>query len=122
MSPLQPRRGVIVKPRAEALGNVSGKTPSPVGTAHNHRNCVHKYAPVKAVTTAVVLQAATLNQREFTYSPMSSVLLMSRIMNTSTNGSTAPLITWLRMETCTSGRFGVRITPAPATISNVYSQ
>ena len=40
-------------------------------------------------------------------------------MKTSTNGNTTPLTTWDRIEICTKGKFGIRMTPAPATLGVV---
>jgi len=67
----------------------------------------------------VVAQAMTLKVGLFTYSPISSFLLIRNSMKISTKGSTAPLTTCESTMIFTRGIPGMRITAAPAAMSAV---
>ena len=84
--------------------------------------CITTIVSVNAIITTTVVQAMMLYRREFTCSPISSRSLVSSSMNTRTNGSTTPFTTWDSTMIGTSGTRGISRTPAPATISRVYSQ
>src|SRR5215472_4956344 len=54
---------------------------------------IQKYAIVRPIITTVVVHATQLNSRRFTYSPISSCLLISSSIKIRTKGSTIPFTT-----------------------------
>jgi hypothetical protein len=86
------------------------------------RPCAMAIAMVSAIMTPTVIHDTTLYQREFVYWPISSRSLISRSTKINTNGSRIPFATCDRTITRSSGKRGTSSTPAPKTISSVYSQ
>src|SRR5579864_4576547 len=101
------------------VGSVTSEDLSP--SFHPDRK-VQNQAIVRPIITTVVSHATALNKRVFTYSPMSSFLLIRSSMKISTKGNTTPLTTCDNTAIFTSGNPGINTTAPPATISNVYSQ
>ena len=77
---------------------------------------------VSKTTTIAVTQVITFKSAEFTCLPISSRLFTSKSMKTRTNGSNMPLSTCDKTMTRTTGKSGMRTTPAPRMIRVVYSQ
>ena len=75
-------------------------------------------ASVSPIITTTEIQETRLNQRGLTHSPIRSGRLMSRTMKIRTKGSSTPFRTWESRIMRTSGKPGMRTTPAPTTISS----
>src|SRR5262249_32202310 len=83
------------------------------------RTAIPTYARVSPIMNTTVTQETKFTQREFTQLPIRSRLLISRIMKMRTSGSSTPLSTWDSRIMRTRGKCGIRIEPAPATMSDV---
>src|SRR5580704_14087049 len=79
-------------------------------------NCCTISMTESTLTIPAVSQAAMLNQRGFTYSPIRSLRLISSSISTITMGSRMPLSACDSIDHFTSGKFGIMTTAAPPAI------
>src|SRR5206468_12960449 len=86
------------------------------------RACAITIAIVSTIIVPAVTHETTLYQRELMCLPISSASLIKSSTKTSTNGSSTPFATCDRTMTRKCGKCGTSTTPAPKTISAVYSQ
>src|SRR5262249_29377626 len=92
------------------------------GKKFHERSCAISRAIVSAIIEPTANHETTLYQREFVCSPISSRSLINSSTKIRTNGSRMPLTTCDSTMTRNNGKCGVSTTPAPKTMSAVYSQ
>lgn len=71
------------------------------------------------INTREIAVVKIFHKRVFTYLPIISLLLIKRSMNINTTGNSIPFNIWDQIIIDKSGKPGINIIAAPATIRNV---